>query len=389
MKTMHRTITARDTLPEPDGVPPPSLRATALQDQERGTGPASVAPSSFSPSRQVPGIVVYDRYTDGHRRDYFRVLQRTLGADVVTGEARMHWRRLLTARHLVCTTCDDYLESFTALCAARSLLGRRTVGLSIRAETAVRRRDFAGILKRGWLRALRGMPGAHFVTLMPMWTEPGLKRYASDWMYDLQLWDLPWLDAPDAPPAELVGELRRVADGRRVVVAIGHQRRVKGIHYFMELYADPEIRRRHLFVCVGPDWDLDTAEVERFRASGGLFLDREVRDEEILPLYGAADVIWACYHPDYDQSSGIFGRAVQLGQPTIVRSGSYLCTLQRGLGAPGWALPYDDVAGARAVLLGACARAEPLQPLEDRRCAAFLPALLGVPALAPRRTGWR
>jgi len=343
-------------------------------------------PSGCDAGSETSGVVVYDRHTDGHRRDYFRVLQRSLGASVLTGDARTCWRQLLAAPHLVCSTCDDYLDTFALLCAARSLLGRRTVGLSIRAETAVRRRDATGALKRAWLLALRGMPRAHLVTLMPMWAEPALRRYASDWMYDLQLWDLPWLEAPAPVPPPLADELRRAADGRRVVVAIGHQRQVKGVHYFMQLYADADIRARYLFACVGPDWDLDASEVALFRSSGGLFLDREVSDDEILPLYAAADAIWACYHPDYDQSSGIFGRAVQLGQPTLVRSGSYLGTLQQELGAPGWALPYDDVAGARAVLARDCIRNQPRQRLEDHRCAAFLPALLGVPARAPRRT---
>lgn len=328
----------------------------------------------------MPDVVVYDRYTDGHRRDYFRVLERTLGARVVAGSGFRLWLELVRCRHLVCSTCDDYLGLFTGLSLARIVMGRTTVGLSIRAETAANRRDRTGALKRLALRVLRWLPGPRLITLMPYWAEPKLQRYAVDWMYDLQLWDLPWLDGPraGASPSRL-DDARRLAGDRPLVVAIGHQRQVKGGHFFLELFSDPEIRARFLFVTIGPNWDLDPDRVRRFEDHGGVFMDTELDDDEILGLYGSDTIIWACYRPDYNQSSGIFGRALQLGRPTIVRTGSYLATLQRQLGAPGWAIDYDDVEGARRELNQVSTKIIASRALDEPRCEGFLPSLLGIP----------
>ena len=46
-------------------------------------------------------------------------------------------------------------------------------------------------------------------------------------------------------------------------------------------------------------------------------------DDEVLSLYGVADLAWSFY-PQRDQASGIFGRAVQAGVVPLVRSGSFL-----------------------------------------------------------------
>jgi len=52
-----------------------------------------------------------------------------------------------------------------------------------------------------------------------------------------------------------------------------------------------------------------------------------ISDEELFSLYGCADYIWCKYALSNEISSGIFGRAYQLGKVAIVREGSYLDSL--------------------------------------------------------------
>jgi hypothetical protein len=52
--------------------------------------------------------------------------------------------------------------------------------------------------------------------------------------------------------------------------------------------------------------------------------------------------VWSCYAPDYDQASGIFGRAVQLGVPAIVRTSSYLAKLADHIGHPVLPVSFGD-----------------------------------------------
>lgn len=81
-------------------------------------------------------------------------------------------------------------------------------------------------------------------------------------------------------------------------------------------------------------------------ALGGVVFDRMVSDEELLSLYGASDLVWSCYSPHYNQSSGIFGRAFQLGKPSLVRESSYLADLADILEHPALRLPFGEVNSA-------------------------------------------
>ncbi|MDO9094864.1 MAG: hypothetical protein Q7U99_19780 [Rubrivivax sp.] len=335
-------------------------------------------------------LLIFDAYRDGHRRDYFRVLRRVLGGRIVWGRPGRHWPRLLAARALVCSTCDDYLPAFFVLSLLRSLLGRTTLGLSIRSETIFQRTGLAQAMKRTMLRTLRFLPCVKVVTFMPHWAEPRLARYTVDWMYDLQYWDLAWLNVPAVNSLATLHEtIRMKAAGRQVVTSVGHQRLVKGVEYFMALFEQEEMRRQFLFVCVGPNWDLDKAKVEQFRSAGGLFIDRELRDDEIVPIYAMTDVVWACYRPDYDQSSGIFGRAMQLGKPCIVREGSYLSVLQAGLGKQGAAVTYGQPEQAAAMLAaGVMGNRQAQHVVDTARTTGALFRFLGLvdrPAFAPGR----
>lgn len=325
-------------------------------------------------------LIIFDICRDGHRRDYFRVLRRVLGGRVIWGSIKNRWRVLLLARKLVCSTCDDYLPSFFVLAILRALSGRPTIGLSVRSETIFQRFGMVQKIKGGMLKLLKRVPNIDVVTFMPYWVEPRLERYTAGWMYDLQYWDIPWLDLSSSESmTHLDDEVSSKASGRRIVATVGHQRRVKGIEYFMSLYDQAAVREQFLFVCIGPNWDIDKALVERFVQAGGMFIDKHLRDDEVLCVYKWADIIWACYRPDYDQSSGVFGRAVQLQKPTVVRKGSYLATLQAGLGQTGFALPYDRPNEAAAILI-ATASYKPKSDFEIGvdRSAGFLCSRLGV-----------
>ena len=325
-------------------------------------------------------LVIFDVYRDGHRRDYMRVLRRISGGCVVWGRLSFRWPILMAARTLVCSTCDDYLFRFFVLATTRALVGRRTIGLSIRSETIFQKAGISQQVKRLLFRIMKVLPRVDLITFMPHWVEPRLARYTSNWMYDLQFWDLAWLNPPAGDSLELMGKtLRRLADGRSIVAAIGHQRQVKGIQYFMSLYEQADIRERFLFVCIGPNWDVEKASIADFVEAGGMFLDMQLRDSEMVPVYEIADFIWACYRPDYDQSSGIFGRALQLGRPAIVRADSYLARLQAGLCKGGYCIPYGAPEQAALIMGSSASERSPPMAVQMDRSASMLHQYFGLP----------
>ena len=86
--------------------------------------------------------------------------------------------------------------------------------------------------------------------------------------------------------------------------------------------------------------------MEELAACGAMVVDRHLSDPELESLYGVADMIWACYRPDYDQASGVFGRAFQTGKPSLVRSGSVIEQYADYVGAKVLAIDYGDAARA-------------------------------------------
>lgn len=214
---------------------------------------------------------------------------------------------------------------------------------------AVRSNAPKHIAKKWLLKVARILPPVTIVTIMPFDLDPAFAHIADDWIHDPQLWDL----APDETPSEtdLAREVREAAGDRAVVLALGGQSRDKGFDFLSDAWdAQPDLRRAWLFVAAGKVAKASREKADRFAGQGGFLVDRFVSDEELRDLYREATVVWACYAPEYDQASGIFGRAVQTGKPVVVRSGAYVQRLAEILDHPAMAAPWDDTAGVAVAL---------------------------------------
>jgi hypothetical protein len=165
------------------------------------------------------------------------------------------------------------------------------------------------------------------MTILPFSVEPCFAEIADGWIYDPQLWDLDddaWQRVARGERALSKG-IRKVAGDRRVCVAIGRQDSGKGFDRFVELYLrNHPLRQSMLFAYGGSVAEAVMPFVELFEQAGGYSQNRFVTDDELLDLYSSSDMVWCAYNPDYDQASGILGRAIQLGLPVIVRRDSFV-----------------------------------------------------------------
>jgi hypothetical protein len=220
--------------------------------------------------------------------------------------------------------------SFGLYCLAasvRSFMARRTVGLLLRPGPAVTGKTLRLRLKRFLLKQLRRAPRVETLTILPFSVDLRFAEIADGWIHDPQLWDLSEEERRRTEEAQgtLSKQIRAVAGGRRVVLALGRQDESKGFDWFADLYAkSANLRRSMLFACGGQVHPKVAAHLSAFIAAGGFACNRFVTDDELLELYGAADLIWCAYAPSYDQASGILGRAAQLGIPAVVRRGSLI-----------------------------------------------------------------
>jgi hypothetical protein len=275
----------------------------------------------------------------GHRPAFEAVLQRCLSQNGV-----IFVRKSATRSADFFLMIEDDVVGFIASVARNVIVGRRTVGLFFRPGVCFRRGRPKYWLKRLTFSLLRSVPRTAVLTILPFYVDPRFQQVATGWIYDPQLWDLPVVEPCSTTPSTELNDLVELhSKGRTVVVALGLQNRTKGFDRFVDIWCcSTALRDRFLFIAAGQVDQRSRSSAARFVSSGGVLLDRYISDSELLQLYSLSDFVWCCYSPDYDQSSGIFGRAFQFGKPTISRAGSLISSLATGLNHPCLHVPFEQ-----------------------------------------------
>lgn len=244
-----------------------------------------------------------------------------------------------------------FLFAFTGLLGL--VLGVRVAGLMFRPVEAIRDDRFKYRVKNLLFRAVRRLPNTTVILLLPLSVHPRFADIATASIDDLQFWDMPILGYPElARDAPLRAEIARRSHGRRILIALGALDRQKGFDYLSRLIVEvPELSRDFLVVAAGKVRPASGHAAEAFAAAGGYLIDRRIDDAEMRALYEIADLVWTCYAPDYNQASGIFGRAFQFGVPAVTREGAYLNTIGTEIGQTFLEVPYDAPKAAAARIL--------------------------------------
>jgi hypothetical protein len=240
------------------------------------------------------------------------------------------------------------------LCATvRSLFGQKTIGLMFRPGDCFVRGSVKASVRRVLFQFVSRLRNVHLLVIIPFPVTPAFSSVATNWIYDPQLWDLPYLGLPDQQHVgPLRAQIKRLAGKRRIVVALGAMSPEKGFNFMVDLWlSSAELRASHLFVAAGWVWNESKEAASQFEQAGGILIDRHVDDAEMFGLYGIADLLWACYAPARDRASGIHGRAVQFGVPVIIRKGSFLEAFGESIAFPTLALPFEARDQAASLLL--------------------------------------
>lgn len=299
---------------------------------------------------QPGGPLVYCREEGGRRPSYLRVMERLFGA------RRAGLREILLSRSPVLFfMVEEAFLLYVVVGLLRALFGRRTVGLLARPMPLALSPRRACRWRRAVLSQLKRIRAIHTLTILPFSVLPAFSTIATGWIYDFQFWDL--TDA-EREAVELLRAERQPGE-RLVLTAIGTQNRLKGFDLFTDSYVrHAALRERFQFIACGKVWQTVTAYAAAFREAGGVTVDRTVSDAELLGAYAASDAIWCHYPPAGDHSSGVLGRAAQLGIPVVVRDGSLahrLCMAEN----------IRHVAATAEGLAGRLAK--PLPPREEAR----------------------
>ncbi len=274
-------------------------------------------------------FVFYSRYETGHRLEYIKFSERYLG-----GERVFSFFGLFSRKPLLFLMIEESFFLYVLVALLRSILGRRTVGLVFRVRECLERRAFKLKVKYFILFYLKKNKHTRSLSILPFNVMSGAGEICDGWIYDFQFWDREFLESLtiEAEVKEVVLKIQKTAAGRRVICAIGKQDESKGFDEFVRLYLGSKaLQEQYLFVSGGKVLGISDALLDQFEYSGGLLLNKRITDSELVGLYRASDIIWACYSPKYDQSSGIFGRALQYDKTIIVRESSIIGKLAEGI----------------------------------------------------------
>lgn len=321
-------------------------------------------------------ILLHERDT-GHRLEYLQLFRNLIeGAGAKAIQRGLRFSDIFRKEAIFSTMLEEHTWRFFWVAAFRSLLGRRSLTLIFRVADPAKGRAPKFVVKRMLLSYLRRARWVTVMAILPLHLDPRFGRIAKDWIYDPQLWDAGDVGTLPAPPAEVVERAR----GRRIICALGSQTRDKGFDQFCKVWlASEELRSTCLFVAAGRIAGDLAGDAARFEEAGGMVMNRLIDDNELLALYNASEMVWCCYSPEYDQASGIFGRAAQFGRRAIVREGSYLELLSGELGIPSLPLAWDAKQAASQIVLSNPVTAVPIDSTQLRAISvARLGAALGL-----------
>ena len=288
-------------------------------------------------------VHIYSKTLDGHRAEYIELFARELAQMGVTSAAISDPREAMRSPRVVFAMLDEDIATFIKATFLSIFTRSKIVALFFRPRECFlpgMRYKFKYIV----FRAMKLFGRAKIFTILPFSVDDRFDRVAHSWIYDPQLWDLLVFDPPTSAPIEAIDEIKNAARGRVIVSALGAQNPGKGFGSFCQMWASSQsLRETHLFVAAGKVVKECKELGKAFEAQGGILLDRFITENELHGIYRASDLIWSAYSPQYDQASGICGRAYQYGLPVVLRSDSYIETVMTELHHQHLGLPLLDV----------------------------------------------
>jgi hypothetical protein len=303
-----------------------SIKAQAMLPIKGGRCGGNMKRDRVQEQRQLR--IVHVGSDSGHRRAYRELFEKEF--DMAGSVGSIGFREcavLCRADKLLFGTIDDDYLGFFLVSVLRAIFGRRTVGIFIRPQTCFDS-GLSYTLKKCAFMALRRVSPVTVCTIVPFSVEPRFAMIADEGLIDPQFWDLPSVVLAQEP--SIITDIRVAAAGRAVMAFLGTAHEGKGIQFFRDLVDHADWPIEKLLPVIAGKFPTQFAETaDALKARGAFVVDRVISDEELLAVNGQADMIWTCYQPGYDQSSGIFGRAVQFGRRSVVRGGSVIARFAR------------------------------------------------------------
>jgi hypothetical protein len=264
-------------------------------------------------------FIYFSRYETGHRKDYMNFCDTYLGGQKSTNL----YKEVFFNKKIFFLMIEEMFLVYVLISVIRNLIGLNTYGMTFRANTVFNDRSIRSSLKKFLMSILKKLKRVKTISIIPFYIDERLENVCDGWIYDFQFWDMKLFEDKykNSRNIDFEQKILKISNGRKIVSALGKQSIVKGFEDFCDKYQDA-LKEDYLFISAGEIIDIDKINVEHYKESGVHIINRKISNQELFSLYSISNFIWGCYKPNYDQSSGILGRALQFKKPIIVRKNS-------------------------------------------------------------------
>jgi glycosyltransferase involved in cell wall biosynthesis len=224
----------------------------------------------------------------------------------------------------------------------RLILRRKTVGIFLQPLGIARNDTIKDVFKVLLLSLLVKLNLLVIFSIYPRRLAFGFFKYYSEWIIDPAFWDLSEeTRLPDKLTNDVISSYKFETD-ILYVLFLGTISNRKRFDLFVECCVVNNNFPGVKFIAVGEKYiskynvrDVVQEEIfTKFSDFGGVFIEKYLTEEEVVYFQKNTHLHWAFYAENFNQSSGVAGRAYQLNKHVIVRKNSIISEMLYDLDFP-------------------------------------------------------
>lgn len=275
-------------------------------------------------------IVCFSANRTCHHDDYFLLFSKFIGLNNV--KSSFPKLKILFSRDKIIFLDIDYADLiFFPIILLRGIWGGKGIAISVRTEYFYEHKSikkcffksstikfFKSFIKKSLFFFIKNFSTTTIVSIHKNTPyQKDIEKFVNAFMFDPQLWDLPYLNIQSDMPRELSETFFNQA-GKLILVPgrFNEQRSRTELLNFLNTGNYNNLN----FLFAGEMSSSDFFHISNL--PNCFVINRYVSNEELFYLMNNCDFIYSFY--TNNRPSGFFGRAIQLRKPIIVRENSFL-----------------------------------------------------------------
>lgn len=264
----------------------------------------------------------YTYSLSGHRQLHAKIMSRFTNVYKRSNEISFfsHLKKLLQTKRVIFGMIDDNYLEFFLITLVRSILQRQTVGIFFRPQTCLNM-DIKSISKFFIFYFLSKFKNSKIIIYLPFFCDSRLKYVASDFVMDHEMWHMELYDKENR---NLVTNKKKI---KKRLLVIGNLSSHKGLKELLFLLENNKSFVECFDITLAGHSSVDSESINLIKKIEGYVVKKInsfVDYSKMCELYNTTDFVWCYYSKKYDQSSGVFGHALQYGKIPLIRHASML-----------------------------------------------------------------